>query len=513
MPSDLAIPRRRRTAVAALVATALATSPAYARDIADPFNALSVVPPPIGLRPAPAGAALPCQPAEPGKPLGLEDVVDAALCNNPRTREVWANARAQAAQVGVAQAAYLPAVSASATASHNRSDTTRTGSASSFTQKNLGVDFAWLLFDFGTRAASLENARQLFAASAATRDATVQGVFLAAMQAFFQVQTAIAALDASRQSEKASLESLNAAEARYTVGVAAPADRLQARTAYAQAVLNRITAEGTLKIAQGTLANVIGEDPTRPLTLAPMQPATPAAGFEANVATLIEEARRRRPDLVAAEAQFQAARANIDAARAGGMPTLSLGLGAGRSYSSGSPAADSSSIGVTLNIPIFSGFATTYRVRTAEAQADAQAARRDQVRLQVAAEVWNAYAALTTATQSVKSAEDLLESATQSEKVAAGRYKAGAGNILDLLSAQAALAGARQQRIQSGYGWFAARAALAQAMGALEGETLAELAPAATQAPPFSLTPSPSPARGRGELRESLRDSHGMDRP
>lgn len=483
MPSDLAIPRRRRTSVAALVAAALTMSSAYARDIVDPFNALSVMPPPMGLRPAPAGAPLPCQPAEPGKPLGLEDVVDAALCNNPQTRQVWANARAQAAQVGVAQAAYLPSVSAAATASRNRSDAIRTGSASSFTQKSLGVDFAYVLFDFGARAANLENARQLFAASAATRDATVQGIFLAAVQAFFQEQTAIAALDASRQSEKASLESLNAAEARYTVGVAAPADRLQARTAYAQAVLNRITAEGALKTAQGTLANVIGEDPTRPLALAPMQPATPAAGFEADVAKLIEEARRRRPDLIAAEAQFQAARANIDAARAGGMPTLSLGIGAGRSYSSGSPAADSSSIGVTLSIPIFSGFATTYRVRTAEAQADSQAARRDQVRLQVASEVWNAYAALTTATQSVKSAEDLLESATQSEKVAAGRYKAGAGSILDLLTAQAALASARQQRIQAGFGWFAARAALAQAMGALEGETLAELTPAAGSTP------------------------------
>jgi hypothetical protein len=84
-----------------------------------------------------------------------------------------------------------------------------------------------------------------------------------------------AALEASRLSEKAALESLNAAEARYRVGAATPADRLQARTAHAQAVLNRIGAEGAVKTAQGTLANVLGVDPTRPLALAPLPAAAP----------------------------------------------------------------------------------------------------------------------------------------------------------------------------------------------------------------------------------------------
>ncbi len=481
MPSHPAPLRRRLAVGAALCAAALAAAPAHAGE--DPFDTLAAVPPLTGLRATPDGVPAPCQPADLTKPLGLAEVVDAALCQNPQTRQVWANARAQAAQVGLAQAAFLPALSASVTASHARSDAAKLGSAgaSTTTQKSLGLDFAYLLYDFGARAASLENARQLFAAAAATRDATVQSVFLAAVQAFFQTQTAAAALEASRLSEAAALESLNAAEARYRVGTATPADRLQARTAYTQAVLNRITAEGALKTARGTLANIIGYDPTQPLALAPVPPAAPGAGFAADVAKLIEEARRRRPDLAAAEAQFRAAQANIEAARTAGLPTLSLGVGAGRSYTSGSPAADSSSVGLTLSVPIFTGYATTYRVRTAEAQAEAQAAGRDQVRLRVALDVWNAHANLATATQSVQSAEDLLESALQSERVAAGRYRAGVGSILDLLTAQSALASARQQRIQAGFGWFSARAVLAQAMGALDSGTLAELTPAAAE--------------------------------
>lgn len=447
------------------------TAPAHA---ADPFGMLDAVPPLAGLTAAPA----PCRPADLARPLELAEVVDLALCNNPQTRQAWGNARLQAAQVGVAQAAYLPALSASAGVSRIRSENA-TGD-STVTRRSVDADLSWVLFDFGARAASLENARQLFAAAAYARDATVQAVFLAAVQAFFQRQAAAAVLEATMLSEKAALEALNAAEARLAVGAATPADRLQARTAHAQAVLNRINAEGAVKTAQGTLANVIGVDPTLPFALAPLPAAAPDAAFEADVARLIEEARALRPDLAAAEAQFRAAQANVDAARAAHLPTLSFGINAGRSQIAGQPAYDSASLGLTLRIPLFSGYATTYRVHAAEAQAEVQAARRDELRLRVALEVWNAHASLATATQSVKTAAELVESAVQSERVAAGRYRAGVGSILDLLSAQAALASARQSRIQAGTNWYVSRAGLAQAMGALDAGLLSSLSPAPT---------------------------------
>ena len=96
--------------------------------------------------------------------------------------------------------------------------------------------------------------RQLLNAAASTLDATVQTVFLSAFQSYYNAQAARAAVTAARESEKASRESLTAAEVRYTVGTGTPADRLQAQTAWSQATLNRIKAEGTLRNAFGTLA-------------------------------------------------------------------------------------------------------------------------------------------------------------------------------------------------------------------------------------------------------------------
>src|ERR1035437_6650000 len=62
-------------------------------------------------RPLSPSAAAPCQFTQQDAPLSLPEVVDRALCNNPQTREAWANARYQAAQAGLAQSAYLPSAS------------------------------------------------------------------------------------------------------------------------------------------------------------------------------------------------------------------------------------------------------------------------------------------------------------------------------------------------------------------------------------------------------------------
>ncbi|BBI99634.1 protein CyaE [Ferrigenium kumadai] len=436
----------------------------------DPLNTEASLPLKPALR---LGGAVgdPCADAAPRSTLNLFDVVNLALCNNPQTREVWASSRVQAAQVGVSKGSYFPAVSLSASGNRNSPGTN---------QRTLGLTLSYLLYDFGARAANLESARQLLAAASSTQDSTVQVVFLSAVQAYYQTQATQAALDATREAERAAKGSFDAAEARYLAGSATPADKLQAQTAYSQATLNRITAEGTQKKTGGTLANIIGLDANRSVTLAAANSETVPPDFDRDVNALIDEAKRQRPDLIAAEAQVKAAEASADAARAAGKPSISLTASTTQANSAGI-TSHGSSLGVNLSVPLFSGFAPTYRVRAAEAQVEAQQAQMERVRSQVALDVWNAYQNLITATQSLRTTADLLHSAEQSERVALGRYQAGVGSILDVLNAQSALASARQQRIQSMLDWNIGRATLAQAMGNLDGNLLQTLSPAAPE--------------------------------
>ena len=444
---------------------ALLYSCAHAWDTADPFDTASQLPSPPRLVIAEKSDFVACEPKAVGSVYSLIDVVDQALCNNPKTHEVWADARVQAAQLGQAKSAYLPQIDGKAGITRYRN------SDETLNQRNASLTLSWLIYDFGNRAANLESARELLYAASQTLDATVQSIFLAAMQAYYNTQAANAAVTAAKESEKASQESYIAADTRYKVGAGTPADRLQAQTAWSQATLNRIRAEGVLKNAEGALANVMGLDAYQSHALEPVQEIQPEPSFEQDIESLINKAKELRPDLKASQSQVKAAQANIDAARAAGLPTLSLG--AGPSWqNNGHFTSNSGSIGVTLNIPFFSGFDTTYRVRSAKAKADVAQAQQEILSQQISLEVWNAYQNLTTALQSVRTSYDLLASATESEQVALGRYKAGVGNILDVLNAQSALAEARVQKIQSLLDWRVSRASLAKSVGQLDSRLL-----------------------------------------
>jgi outer membrane protein len=408
----------------------------------------------------------------------LVDVIDQALCNNPQTRQAWANARFQAAQVGIAKSAYFPTVTLNTSVSRSMNAagtnlqlttiTSAGGLSEPINRFTPVVSLNYLLYNFGGREAQLESAQRTLEASNWTHDATLQTVMFAAIQAYYQVFATQAAAEAALVSEHAGNEALTAAQKRYEVGAAALADALQAKTAFAQARLNRQKTEGDARVAVGSLANALGLDADYRLDIAAPFLPKPDAEQETMVHRLIEEAKAMRPDLAAAEATVKAAEANVKAAEAGHWPSISVISNYGYSHTSLPSDTQSWTIGMQVSLPLFTGFNVTYQIRSAEEQLEVKRADYDRLEQSVSLDVWRAYQLLNTAHESFKSSEDLVASADQSEKVAMGRYKAGAGNIIDLLNAQASHANARLQLIQAQYTWLTQKAQLAQALGRLD---------------------------------------------
>ena len=428
----------------------------------------------VGFKPEIAGQS--CADLDFSKALTLADVTEAALCNNPQTRESYANAKVQAAQLGIAKSAFLPTLTDSFGVNQNFVNPESASRGREFSNLSNSLAASYLLYDFGNRDAALENARQLLNAVSATQSAVVQNILLATVKAYYQVQSDIALLEATKQAERFNLESFKSAEAKYKAGVSTPADKLQAETAYAQAMLNRISAEGALKTDYGILANVMGMNANVPLNLMPsVNSPVNTSEIERDINQLIEYARVRRPDLVASEAQVSAAKAGILASRAAAKPTVSVGVSNSFQDGSSLSSTNSATLGLTVTVPIFSGYAPTYRIRSAEATAEVREAQRDQLKLQISLDVWTAFQNLRTAHETIKSAEVLVNSATESARVALGRYKAGVGNIIDTLNAQSALASANQQKIKADLNRNTARAALAQAIGTLDSVMIQSL--------------------------------------
>jgi outer membrane protein TolC len=75
-----------------------------------------------------------------------------------------------------------------------------------------------------------------------------------------------------------------------------------------------------------------------------------------------------------------------------------------------------------------------------------------------------------------------MASATLSADAARARYKEGVGSVLDLLTAQAALASARSEQVQARQAWYTALAQLSHDTGLLDerGQSGLRLVPDST---------------------------------
>lgn len=411
--------------------------------------------------------------------LALGDVVDLALRNNPATRFSWAQARAAADAYGASRGRLAPTLTLDGTLTRSRALATPGRVGGERTQFGPSLGLSYLVLDFGGRAGSIDAARQTAIAADLSHNVTVQNTILQVEVSLFSFLATRALRDAERATLEEATASLNAAEERRRVGLATIADVLQARTARSQAQLALESLEGNLLVAQGTLAVAMGLPANARYEL-PVVPdsigADSLTAMTQSVDSLIAAASRSRPDLGAARAAAAAAAADVRVARSGLLPSLSLNATGGYTGSNIPQFQGRTySVGIGVGLPLFSGFAQQYDVRAATDQLDAALARTEALRQQVALQVFTAYYNLRTSTDRVRTAADLLASATQSESVARGRYREGVGSIVDLLIAQTALADARAQDVQARWQWRAALAQLAHDVGTLglHGEALA----------------------------------------
>jgi outer membrane protein len=397
----------------------------------------------------------------------LGDLVDIALRNSTQTREAWENARAAAAAYGSERGTWFPRVDGSV--NYTRQKSGGFAGRPQFKQITYGgsLSLNWLLFNFGGRRASIEESRQALVAADWAHNAVIQNVILEVEQAYFQYVSARALAAAEEASVKEAQTNVDAAQARHGAGLATIADVLQAKTALAQAQLSFDGIQGQIETTRGALATAMGLPAGTRFDVAVEEGPPPLEETGKAVEDYLAQAQTARPDLAAARAAAAAAAAHRRSVKAEGWPVLSAGGNLGRTYLDSPDYLNTYSGTIQVQLPLFTGFSHHYDVRRAEAQARAADARLDELRQQVALQVWTSYYDLKTARQRLATSGDLLKSATENHDVASGRYQSGVGSILDLLAAQSALANARAVQVQARADWYLALAQLAHDTGTL----------------------------------------------
>lgn len=401
------------------------------------------------------------------QPLSLPELTEFSLRNNPRTRQSWLAARAAAAGVGIEKADLLPQLSGAYTVTRSQQVANAGNIVPWQTRFGPSISLSYVLYDFGVRGYQIESSEYRLLAANLAHNRALQDVILLVEQAYYRLIGNDALVRINAQSLKNAETALEAAGKRRESGLATVADVYRAETLVAQARLNLTRSNGELEKSRGQLASAVGLPVNVAIRVLPLQAPPQTTEVSASIADLLDRAKSSRPDLVAAEAQVRAARASANAAARAGLPSIEVNGAGGRNlFGDNRPAASNYSLGLTVRIPIFTGYRDTYSARLAQAQAEAAEAGRDALLRQTEVEVWQGYYDLSTVTSSISSTEAQVRSAEQTAQATLARYQSGFGSILDLITAQQDESNARVQQIQSYLDWFTTLARLQAAVGA-----------------------------------------------
>ncbi|NIM05813.1 MAG: TolC family protein [Armatimonadetes bacterium] len=415
--------------------------------------------------------------------LSLEEAVSIALKNNPTVLIAEQQVRRAGGQVTEARSGLWPRLSASAT--HTRTGPistveipTPTGteeieiSVPEATRYQLTLSLPLDIsgqIRAATSAASLNLLAQEFALAAVR-----QSVALEVQEAYLGVLRAESLKSVADEALAAAREHLRVAKLNFEAGTVAYFDVLRAEVQVANFQQRLVEAENGVELAKSSLNFTMGEDVNQPLEVespAEISPAAPPPVEESQ-----QEADARRPELLQARAQVEAAEKGIRIAKAGLRPSLAL-VG-NRNYDE-NPSAFGGlkrtwDATAALSIPLFDSGETRGRLK--QARADEESARRTEelTRNQVMLEVRQAHLSILEATERMRVAEKDVEQAREALRLAQLRYQSGLSTSVEVTDAEVALAQSMTNQVNAYYDYLLAQARLQKAVGAPLQETAQE---------------------------------------
>jgi NodT family efflux transporter outer membrane factor (OMF) lipoprotein len=236
---------------------------------------------------------------------------------------------------------------------------------------------------------------------------------------------------------------------RYSAGVAARTDVLQAETQLANAQADAIGLARTRAQYEHAMAVLVGKTPAE-FSVAPLadwRPTVPEVPV-AVPSTLLQ----RRPDIAAAERRVAAANAQIGIAQSAFYPSLGLSGSLGVGSSSVSTLFNSSSLlwslGVSAAQTLFDAGATRERVNAATAANDQAVARYRQTVLAAFQDVEDQLAATRVLQQQEALRRQAADAAAQVQAQVQRRYEAGQVSYTEVITAQATALSARRALVQ-----------------------------------------------------------------
>lgn len=394
----------------------------------------------------------------PSHAYSLAELIDIAEQNNPETRVSWEQAKANAAQLGIARSALYPTLAAMASASASRYSLF----FGKFYREDVELfpatlNLSYTLLDFGARDARIDAAKANLLAADLVFNDTHRKVVFDVTQGYYQLLDAKGHEEAAQATLTDARTLQQALEDRLSRGLATLPDVLEARAATAQAEYELASVHGQETVSRAILASVLGIDGSAPFDIEDISGNAPSSVLDQPVQNLIRRALAQRPDLLAQAAQVRAADEAIREARSSYFPTISLSADAGYSYGVGQQVNDPVvrsqiypyTVQLKLSWTLFDGELRENEVARAEADRRKADAELTALIDRIENEISTSYARLQTAERQQQAADALLAAAATSYAAASEAFQSGVRNFIDVTQAQRDLARARTARISA----------------------------------------------------------------
>jgi outer membrane protein TolC len=310
-----------------------------------------------------------------GEVLTLEQCVDIALRQQPSILAARGNVDVYYARKGQAESGYYPQIDASLGYTRFQPSTVSTGtttvgisgrvaSTHSFWQYSTDITATQTIFDFWKTKTQVNIAKLNIDSSKEDLKNTEEQVILNVKQAYYAVLEAQRNLEVAGETVKQFQQHLEQAKAFYEVGTKPKFDVTNAEVDLGNARLALIRAENSLKVAKVTLSNRLGlPEPSE----YEIEDNLSFVKYSIGLQEAIDRAYENRPELKSIAFKKKAGEESVSLAKKGYLPVLA-GIA---SYSwAGEKFAGNDggwSTGLTIAIPIFSGFLTKSQVSEARA--------------------------------------------------------------------------------------------------------------------------------------------------
>lgn len=428
----------------------------------------------------------------------LLQVFDQARQNDPTLAIAKDTNLSVGENVDIATAALLPQIAASATFtdSHGSSSNVQpqinddgTLNLVPYLSSDASRRFSWggrldqSILDF-SRWTARKAARELALRSDSQYVQAEQDLTIRVSTAYFNVLTAEDSLTFSQAEEKALERQLDQAQQRFEVGLSAITDVNEAKAQYDSARAATINAQNALDDSREALREITGKEPGTLLRLReklPLVEPTPN-----DMQAWVDKAIAENPGLKAQELALAAANTNIKTQRSGHLPTLGGYYSYNNAPSWGETSSRSgridthttgftSTIGLTLNVPIFTGGATQARVRQAVYDRDAQQDTFEQQKRALVRATRLNFRAVVAGISEVEARKQAVVSANSALEATQAGFEVGTRTIVDVLLSQRQLFQAQRDHSQARHNFVVNQLKLRQSAGSVEQKDLAEV--------------------------------------